>query len=129
MADKDLERLFGKCEELGWEVSVDDDTGDVELGQYSPAGEDFSFCVSGEDYDSSEDFARSVWRCAEEFDADEHIEFWIKAKAEGVSSVPKVRVLVEDADAIDRMLTDLADALMELVKNSKRKSKNEKEYG
>lgn len=54
---------------------------DVELRKESPAGEDFS------------------------------IELWIEAKRNGVKGVPSARELVYDAEAICKMLQELAAAL------------------
>ena len=45
------------------------------------------------------------------FDVDEHIEMWIEAKRSGTNGVPSARELVHDAEAIDKMLDELADAL------------------
>lgn len=58
-------RYIDVCERLGWSVT-DCGDGDVEIGKYSPAGEDFSICVSGENVvDEVKEYAAS-------FDQDEH---------------------------------------------------------
>jgi len=92
------------CENLGWSVHEYED-GTVELGKFSPAGEDFNFAVD------TNDFVENVKSCAASFDQEEHIEMWIQAKREGVSGVPSIRELVQDADDIDKMLQALATAL------------------
>lgn len=92
------------CEALEWKVTVFDD-GTVELERYSPAGEDFSFTVE------IKDFAREVERYADDFDIDDHITMWLKAKESGVAGVPTARELVHDAEAIQEMLNTLAEAL------------------
>ena len=97
------ERQRQICEEQGWSV---EDCGDsVELGKYSLAGEDFSFCVE------KEDLTEHVKEYAADFDQDEHIEMWIEARHNGARGVPSARELVKDAEAIDQMLRDLAAAL------------------
>ena len=49
------------------------------------------------------------------FDVDEHVEMWIEARRNGVRGVPSsIRELVEDAEDIDKMLEELADALAEV---------------
>lgn len=48
---------------------------------------------------------------AANFDIDEHIELWIEAKRNGVKGVPSARELVYDAEAICKMLQELAAAL------------------
>lgn len=97
------ERYREVCENLDWSVTVDD-SGNVELEKYSPAGEDFIFCVD------EENFVDNVKAYAASFDPDEHIELWIGSR--GKNGVPaRVRELVEDAEAIDEMLRELAVAL------------------
>jgi hypothetical protein len=92
------------CENCGWEIS---DVGDttIELGKYSPAGEDFSFTAE------KENFIKSVKEYAAYFDIDEHIEMWIEARKSGMRGVPSTRELVKDAEDIDKMLQELAAAL------------------
>lgn len=58
------------CERLGWNITVY--RNDVELSQYSPAGEDFYFTAD------KHNFARSIKEYAEDFDADEHAEMWVE---------------------------------------------------
>ena len=92
-----------EIERLGWWIEEGDEQ--IEIGQYSPAGEDFSFCIDAEDP------VGQIRQYADDFDADEHAEMWIEAR-DHVSGVPtSVRELINDADAIKKMLTDLADAL------------------
>lgn len=91
------------CEACGWSLLMSED---VELCQYSPAGEDFSFCVS------IENFVEDVAEYAANFDIDDHIEMWLEAKRNGTRGVPSALVLVDDAYAIDEMLRELASALV-----------------
>lgn len=103
MLDK---KYVDACEMLDWSVWEDSD-GTVELKKHSPAGEDFSFCVA------IENFLDEVKEYAADFDVDEHIEFWIGFR--GQNGVPcRVRELVEDAEAIDAMVTELAHALQKV---------------
>lgn len=92
------------CEGLGWSVT-DTGDGEIELGKYSPAGEDFSFGVE------AENFVENVKAYAASFNQDEHVEMWVMARINGTSGVPSCRELVEDAKAIDDMLRELAQAL------------------
>jgi len=91
------------CERLGWNIT---DCGEcVELSQYSPAVEDFSFTAN------KKDFARSVKEYAYDFDADEHAEMWVN-NMHNVRSVPQsIRTLINDADAIQEMLTELSEQI------------------
>ena len=48
---------------------------------------------------------------AASFDQEEHIEMWVLARRSGTRGVPHIKELVEDAQAIDDMLRELACAL------------------
>ena len=79
----------------------------MELEKYSPAGEDFIVAVG------VEDFVENVKKYAADFDPDEHIEMWVMARHNGTKGIPSIRELVHDAEAIDKMLQELATALQE----------------
>lgn len=98
-------KAIGICEKLGWTLNIG--TTDVELEKYSPAGEDFIFTVS------IDNFISDVIEYASDFDADEHAEMWVESR--GKNGVPSsIRVLIDDADDIDKMLQELSDALSKL---------------
>lgn len=100
-------RLRAKADELGWSVCFTDDGG-WEFGKYSPAGEDFLFYVEGED------IVKEVYGYYEDFDPDEHAKMWVEAQGR-VAGVPSsIRTLIDDAEAIDEMLKELADALVDV---------------
>lgn len=105
---KELEQKYiDILEENDWIVSSYTNDGRVELEKYSPAGEDFLMCVE------IENFSESVREYANDFDVDEHAAMWIEARGR-VRGVPNsIRELIEDAEAIQEMLNDLADALEE----------------
>ena len=96
-----LENLFAYIETLGWNVYCGDD-GYVELSQCSEAGEDFFFTVS------ANNLIEDVKDYTESFDSEEHAAMWYDAGQSGVRGVPSLHELVEDADAIQEMLNDLA---------------------
>ena len=96
-------RIKRICEKLDWYIH--EYKTDVELEKYSPAGEDFFFCVD------KKDFINNVIEYAEDFDADEHAEMWVNNR-HTVNGVPQsVRTLIDDADAIKEMLLELAETL------------------
>ena len=97
-----LENLLAYIETLDWDVYCDGD-GSVELYQFSPAGEDFGFTVS------ESNLIEDVKDYAESFDSEEHAAMWYDAKQ--IRCVPSLHELVEDADAIQEMLNDLATNL------------------
>ena len=92
------------CESLDWYIASEEN-GYIELEKYSPAGEDFIMTVP------AESFVQEVQEYASDFDVDNHIEMWIEARHNGVRGVPNTRTLVEDAEAIQEMLEELAEAL------------------
>ena len=103
MKDKYIE----VCERLDWSIHEYED-GSVDVAKQSPAGEDFSFGVS------SENFVEEVKMYAAYFNVDEHVEMWVAARFNGAKGIPSCRELVEDAEAIDKMLQELAAALAEV---------------
>jgi hypothetical protein len=107
------------CENLGWTIS-DVDDGRVELGKYSPAGEDFAFVTD------IEDFVEGVKEYAAYFDIDEHIEMWVEARKSGTSGIPSTRELVKDVEDIDKMLQELAAALVEAEENTEKEIKQKR---
>ena len=99
------EEYVNILEEHGWRVSSYTDDGRVEIETETPAGEDFIVCVE------VECFPEQVAMYAQDFDVDEHIAMWIEAKKNGDSNVPPARVLVHDAEEIEKMLYSLAEDL------------------
>jgi len=116
------DKYIEACEKLDWTVREgDDDT--VDLEKYSPAGEDFCFYVS------IEHFAEEVREYAAYFDIDAHIEMWIEARHNGMSGVPSTRELVKDAEDIDTMLKELAEAVTKAEDGTEEKNKTyEKDF-
>lgn len=103
ITDKQLEI----CEARDWRVTTCDD-GEVELENWSPAGENILFYV----YEDDGTFVDGVKRIAAEFDPEDHAELYIRIR--GTNGVPNsIRELLDDAEAIDKMLQDLAAALAE----------------
>ena len=92
------------CENHDCSVTICDD-GTIELETSSPAGEDLIVTVE------AENFVDNVKAYAASFDPEEHVEMWVEARRSGTKGVPSVRELVEDAEAIDKMLQKLAQAL------------------
>lgn len=100
------ERLLQKAKDLEWYVMVDN--GIWEFYKFSPAGEDFGFAVNGPD------IVASVKEYYEGFDPEEHATELLIAKRNGFAGVPDLRTLCNDADAIDDMLQELADAFVDV---------------
>ncbi len=105
MTEKQRETIEG----LDWQIHECQLYGGAkgyELEKYSPAGEDFIFAAD------DTRLAESIREYAADFDPDEHAEMWVRARYEGKDqTIPSIRELIEDADAINLMLQELAAAL------------------
>lgn len=79
-----LKMLLDKAEEMGWNweayIEPDNRRTYVEIGQSSPAGEDFSMVIDFDEENQADSFKDSLESYYEDFDIDEHIEMWIEAK-------------------------------------------------
>ena len=92
--------VFKRC---GWNVNVSDN--EIEIENWSPAGENIV-----EYLDKTIDIPSQMQNIADNFDADEHAEMWIEHR--GKNGVPgSIRVLLNDADAIQEMYNKLAHSL------------------
>ena len=91
-----LDKIISICESEGWWVT---DCGDeLELEQYSPAGEDFIVSLP------KKDFVKELVRYTEDFSPDEHAAGWYGQNNGEPSSL---RDLLDDAEAIQTMLESL----------------------
>lgn len=99
---KELEKkVIEICEDLGWWVNKCGDY--LEIGQASPLGEDFFFTVE------KNDIIQDIKNYAYDFDAEGHAIMWYKSDAWA-----GLRNLLNDADEIQEMLYELADAVANL---------------
>lgn len=103
------------AEALYWGVRWDEDNiaGEkcVEFNKYSPAGEDFAFEVW---YTHVSEIPEKIREYYEGFDPEEHVMLW--ANSAGSNGVPSLRKLMEDADAIEEMIRELAVAFDDIKK-------------
>lgn len=92
-----------KIKELGWKVTEMDDG--IEINQYSPAGEDFCLFIVGKTVEKLINSIKDI-----DFDPEEHANFWYGANRGEPSSL---RVLLEDAEAIEQMLIETKNLFSE----------------
>ena len=108
---KELQRMLDKAEESDWSYSVYEEPSQnsrtyVEMGKFSPAGEDFSMIIDFDAEDQAESFLKDLWDYADNFDVDEHVEMWIPER--GKRGCPSTaRELVGVAEAIKEMIKEL----------------------
>lgn len=101
------EKFIEVCEANDWNV-IRNGAGDFDLENYSPAGEDFIFNVSVED-ENSADYWKEVFDYWDNFDPDDHAAMWY---GQNRGEPASLRVLLDDAEAIDKMLEQLWRALL-----------------
>ena len=106
LTDREQEIL----EEQGWrllDIETEGNKAYVEIENWSPAGEDLPETIF---IDENDTFASAARKWADSFDKDEHVELWVESR--GKRGVPStIRELVDDAEEIQQMFNDLADAL------------------
>lgn len=115
-----FEEIIDGAESLGWSVSITvgrPNELECEFRKYSPAGEDFMFVAYGE---TAYDLIDDVQKYVSDFDQDEHVR-----SVMNMQGAPRIKELVEDAEAIEEMLRDLAE---KLVYGSIKRPSSEKWY-
>ena len=93
------QKILDALADNNWKPYIDTDDNSIELEWYSPAGENFilSFDVKDDD-----DFLSQLFDAYMNFDTEQHaIENY------GMSGAPGLRVLLDDADAIEDELKHL----------------------
>lgn len=86
----------------------------IEIGQYSPAGEDFSMIIDFNKENPVKSFLKNLEEYAEDFDVDEHVELWLPSRGEG-GCPSSISELLEDAKEIKNMIEALLDGLKNYV--------------
>lgn len=102
---KSLDDLRDLLEAHDWKIY--DGGTSWEIEQYSPAGEDFVFCIQHDK--SLEKAVEQICEYAMNFDQEEHIAMWLEARTvdDNRMNVPSPSELVEDAKEIQGMLDEL----------------------
>lgn len=121
------ERELEVLEEHDWrliDVATDEHHAYVEIENWSPAGEDLCEMIFIDEWDT---FATATRKWAESFDKDEHVELYVNMR--GKRGVPSsIRELIDDAEAIQAMFNDLADAIEALYDERDEDDSTLKEY-
>lgn len=106
-----MEELRRVVESQNWYMEEYDSF--FEFSQISPAGEDFNFSINKNDGNvmTTHDLVKEVKRVYNNFDPEEHVENWIRAKHQGITGIPGILILVEDSKKIENMLYELKEAL------------------
>lgn len=100
--------LVEKIEALGWKVEKEDEN-EYRIGKFSPAGQDFSVSIEGEEV---EELIDSIDKAYENFDVSEQTYLWLDNTGHGRNGAPyEMRDLLEDMEACEKMIKDLHDEL------------------
>lgn len=109
--------VLEKAEALGWNTYWSGEvrtTGEIEFQKHTPKGEDFSFCVFCDEWNTGYDLHLKIQEYADDFDPEEHAANWYNIRDE-VSGVPRsLEGLLYDAKAILGMVEKLASAVSEI---------------
>lgn len=106
--EKLIDRTIDFFDNRDWNVYVINDNEnrfELEIEQWSNAGEDLVFSIISKL--NVRDIAKELSYLYESFDVEDHVAMWLEAKSNGVSGVPDVTTLVDDAREIEEMLYDL----------------------
>ncbi len=95
------------AEGLGWKVTIDGSY--IELSQYSPAGQDFSFEVH-----KGENYVEQVYRHYDNYDPSAETMLWVDEFGHGKNGAPHdLEDVLADMKAVEKMLETLYDALID----------------
>lgn len=103
-------------EEQGWRVvstGGHDEESYIEIENWSPLGEDL--CETIWLY-KNESLATAIRRYADDFDPEDHAALLIQSR--GKHGIPRgIQAILDDANCIQKMLDDLAEAIEKLESN------------
>ena len=93
------QKILNALADNNWKSYIDTDDNFIDLEWYSPAGEDFLLSFDAKDDD---DFLSQLFDAYMNFDPEQHA-----VENYGMSGAPGLRVLLDDADAIEGELQRL----------------------
>lgn len=103
-----INELIEKIEALDWSVEKEGEN-EYRLGKYSPAGQDFSILVEGDNVD---DLLDSIYTAYDNYDVSEEAYIWLDNTGHGKNGAPyHMKDVVEDMEACEQMILDLHNAL------------------
>lgn len=108
----DLAKLKEIIEENGWYIEGDlgNGSGDIDLSQYSPKGENFSFTIQNSS--NVDDIIKEIYEYEDEYDPNEHMAMFVDSA--GRNGTPDLIELAQDAVDIGKMIENLADAIRDV---------------
>lgn len=109
---KDFKNKITKiAEKLDWGIDINNN--EFEFSKYSPAGQDFNFCVNGDDL---EEVIKSINEYCDNFDCSEETYLWLDNSGHGANGAPyDMKDLYEDMEACLDMVKELKQELETLL--------------
>lgn len=111
-----IEKLLNRAKENGWNVTVDGNY--INIGKYSPAGQDFSFDIDVTDFEEENDstaaelFVEAIHAEYDEYDVSYEAYIWLDDDGHGKNGAPyDMKDVYEDMEACKDMLWELYDDL------------------
>jgi len=103
-----IKELIEKVESLGWSVEEEGEN-EYRFGKYSPAGQDFSISVEGE---NKEELISSTYKAYEDYDVSEQTYLWLDDTGHGRNGAPyEMKDVLADMEACEQMILDLYNEL------------------
>ena len=113
-----IEQITTVATGLGWQVDTNTSTPNIvefEFSQYTPAGQDFNFCVEMKD-DAPSSLLDDIERYYEAFDPDYEASLWIGDDGHGKNGAPyHVKDIVSDMEAAEAMINTLYETLKDAL--------------
>lgn len=108
------EQIEKVIENIDWNVYIDDIYDNAEFSTYTPAGQDFNFCVKVYESDTLEDVADRIKEYANDFDVDYETYLWIGDDGHGKNGAPyHIKDIVNDMEKALGKVEELANIFME----------------
>lgn len=109
-----IEQITSVATGLGWHVDTDTSAPNIvefEFSQYTPAGQDFNFCVEMKD-DDPDSLLDDIEQYYEAFDPDYEASLWIGDDGHGEKGAPyHIKDIVSDMESAEEMIDTLHQAL------------------
>ena len=113
---KSIEKLLDRIRENDWIVTVDGNY--INIGKYSPAGQDFSFDIDVTDFEEENDitaahlFVEAIHEEYDKYDVSSEAYIWLDDTGHGKSGAPyDMKDVYEDMEACKDMLLELYNDL------------------
>ena len=109
---KSIEKLLYKIKENGWNVTERGNY--INIGKYSPAGQEFCFDIDVTDFEEENDitaadlFIESIHAEYDGYDVSYEAYIWLDDEGHGINGAPyDMKDVYEDMEAVKDMLWDL----------------------